>query len=117
MNNAARSALTWVGRLCLLAIPFVFISGLTWPQGIRPLDPVLCPSGLTLDSVQDPGEGTISRITSYEVTCTSTDRLTVVTGKVFAVMGGLFLLAGAAYVTRDRLTAEYRAPAGVPTRR
>ncbi len=117
MNNAARLTLTWVGRLCLLAIPFVFISGLTWPQGIRPLDPVLCPSGLTLNKVEDPGEGTISRITSYEVVCESTDRLTVVTGKIFAVMGGLFLLAVAAYVLRERLTAEYRAPSSVPTRR
>lgn len=117
MNNAARLTLTWVGRLCLLAIPFVFVSGLTWPQGIRPLDPILCPSGLTLDSVEDPGEGTVSRITSYEVVCRSDDRLTVVTGKVFAVMGGLFVLAVAAYVLRERLIADYRAPTPVPTRR
>lgn len=117
MNNAARLALTWLGRLCLLAIPFVFVCGLTWPQGIRPLDPVLCPSGLTLDKVEDPGEGTVSRITSYEVVCRSSDRLSVVTGKVFAVMGGFFALAVAAYVLRERLTAEYRAPTPVPTRR
>ncbi|MBX3284241.1 MAG: hypothetical protein KF703_02770 [Actinobacteria bacterium] len=117
MDSAARSALTWVGRLCLLAIPFVFISGLAWPQGIRALDPVLCPSGLSIDKVEDPGEGTISRITSYEVVCRSADRLTVVTGKVFAVMGGLFLLAVAAYLLRERITPAFRAPAQVPTRR
>lgn len=116
MNNAARLTLTWVGRLCLLAIPFVFISGLAWPQGIRPLDPVVCPSGLTIDKVEDPGEGTISRVTSYEVVCESTDRLTVVTGKIFAVMGALFVLAVGAYLLRDRLTAEYRAPTSAPTR-
>ena len=117
MNNAARLVLTWVGRLCLLAIPFVFICGLTWPQGIRALDPVVCPAGLSIDSVEDPGEGTISRITSYEVVCTSSDRLTVVTGKIFAVMGGLFALAVAAYVLRDRLTAEYKAPTTERTHR
>lgn len=111
MNDAARSILTWVGRLCLLAIPFVFISGLTWPEGIRPLDPVLCPADLSVDKVEDPGEGTVSRITSYEVVCRSDDRLTVVTGKVFAVMGGLFLVAVAAYLLRERITPEFRAPA------
>ena len=110
MNNAARLGLTWVGRLCLLAIPFVFISGLAWPQGIRPLDPLVCPAGLTLDKVEDPGEGTISRITSYEVVCNSSDRVTVVTTKIFAVMGGLFLVAVGAYTLRERLTAQYRSP-------
>jgi hypothetical protein len=110
MNNAARLTLTWVGRLCLIAIPFVFISGLTWPQGLRPLDPVLCPDGLTVDKVLDPGEGTVSRITTYEVRCTSPDQLTVITGKVLAVMGGLFLLAVAAYLIRERITPEFRAP-------
>jgi hypothetical protein len=113
--NAVRLLLTWIGRLCLLAIPFVFISGLAWPQGIRPLDPVVCPAGLTIDKVEDPGEGTISRITSYEVICDSSDRLTVVTGRIFAVMGGLFLLAVGAYVLRNALTPEYRSPATVPS--
>jgi hypothetical protein len=115
MNNAVRLLLTWVGRVCLLAIPFVFISGLAWPQGIRPLDPVVCPAGLTIDKVEDPGEGTISRITSYEVICESSDRLTVVTGRVFAVMGGLFLLAVGAYLLRNALTPEYRSPTSVPS--
>lgn len=113
--NAVRLLLTWIGRLCLLAIPFVFISGLAWPQGIRPLDPVVCPAGLTIDKVEDPGEGTISRITSYEVICDSSDRLTVVTGRIFAVMGGLFLLAVGAYVLRNALTPEYRSPTTVPS--
>lgn len=115
MNNAARSALTWLGRICLLAIPFVFIAGLTWPQGIRPLDPIVCPAGLTIDKVEDPGEGTISRITSYEVVCESSDRLTVVTGRIFAIMGGLFLLAVGAYALRNRLTPEFRSPTSAPT--
>lgn len=115
MNNAARLILTWLGRLCLLAIPFVFVCGLLWPPGIRPLDPVLCPAGLTLDKVVDPGEGTISRITSYEVVCQSADRLTVVTGKIFATMAVLFAMAVLAYVLRNRITASYRAPSSVQT--
>ncbi len=104
MDSAARLLLTWLGRLCLLAIPVVFVLAVARPQSLRPVDAVLCPagqqveaSGPRLDSIRDD----LGRLTTV---CTSSDLLTDVTRRVYAVMGAAFLGAVAAYTLRARIT-------------
>ena len=109
--NAARVICTWLARLCLLAVPVIIICALAHPAALSPLDPVVCPAGLTLDNRSGhpaTGEATSS---PYRVVCESSSRLVDVTGKVLAVTGVFFLLAVGFYVLRNRLTPpEFKAP-------
>lgn len=115
--NAARVACTWLGRICLLAIPFIIICALVYPAGLAPLDQVVCPEGLTLDKRTNVTADDESSISSHRIVCVSSDRLVVVTGKLIAVTAVFFLLAVGFYLLRSRITpAELKAPPTHQTR-
>lgn len=79
------------------------------PSALSPLDPLVCPEGLTLDNRTGHPPSGEAASSPYRVVCESSSRLVDVTGKVLAVTGVFFLLAVGFYVLRDRITpAEFQ---------
>jgi len=111
MSTPGRTILTWLGRLFLVAIPYVIVANLFFPAGIAPLDPVACPSGTTIETHADRLEVARKFTSSYAMVCTSNDRLVDATHRLYGILAVLFLLAVAAYVLRNRITPpDLRAP-------
>lgn len=104
MHTPGRTFLTWLGRVSLLAIPYVVLCNLFFPTGIQPLDPVACPSGLTIETRADELSAARSVTSSYALVCTSPTRLVDATDRLVAIVAVLVLLSVAAYVLRNRLT-------------
>ncbi|QXC59206.1 hypothetical protein KSP35_12370 [Aquihabitans sp. G128] len=115
MNTPGRTALTWLGRIFLLAIPYVLVANLLFPAGIAPLSPVLCPDGLTVETNGDRVEVARDLTSPVAVICTSENRLAEGTNRLYGTVGVFFLVAVAAYAVRNRLTPKVTGP-GTPAR-
>ncbi|CAN5509634.1 hypothetical protein BH10ACT1_BH10ACT1_12120 [soil metagenome] len=104
MSSPGRTLLTWLGRVFLLAIPYVLLCNLFFPTGIQFLDPVACPSGLSIETRGDELEAARSVTSSYALVCTSNTRLVDATDRLGGILALFFLLAVVAYVVRNRIT-------------
>lgn len=100
MTSPARSILTWVGRLLLLAVPVIILCGLFRPEAIQVLDRAICDDGLTLDADGHDADTPFDN----RAICVSPFTIVDATGRLFAVAGLSFVLAVAAYSLRSRVT-------------
>lgn len=100
MTSPARSILTWIGRLFLLAVPVIVLCGLYRPQAVQVLDRVVCDDGLVLDAeANDPDTPFDNRSI-----CQSSTTIVDSTGRLLAVAGVSFVLAVGTYSLRSRIT-------------
>lgn len=103
MHKFGIRALTWVGRLFLLAIPYVFVCNLLLPAGIAPASPLICPSGTTIETRAKELDRARDLTSRYAVICSSEKRLAVRTHRLIGETAILFPLAVGAYVLRSRI--------------
>lgn len=98
-HATGRLALTWLGRLFLLAIPFVVGCSLFYPKPVRFLDDVICrdDTAITVRG-NDPDTPFDNR-----VSCESEVLLEDGTPRVFAFAGGCVLAAAVCYTFRGHL--------------
>lgn len=92
--------LGWVGRILMIAAPLVIVVGLTYPDRISFLEPVLCENQTSLGVDRgDPDTPLDNR-----VTCSSAVRLEDVTEQL-AFVGLAALIGGScAFLIRAKLT-------------
>ena len=116
MSSAGRTrsngqvALTWLGRLFLLAVPFIIICAFFNPKPIQFLDTIACDKGLSLQVQEnDPQQPFDNR-----VACESETVLTDATGRIFGIAGASFLLASGCYALRSRITPRSLSAPRVP---
>ena len=98
-HTTGRLALTWLGRLFLLAIPFVVGCSLFYPKPVRFLDDVICRDDTSITARGgDPDSPFDNR-----VSCESEVLLEDGTPRVFAFSGVCLLAAAACYSFRGHL--------------
>ena len=71
MTSLPRTLLRWIGTFLILALVFLFAANLFYPPALKPLSPVLCPSGTTVetnDRILDPARRASDR---HRIWCSS----------------------------------------------
>jgi hypothetical protein len=107
MTRTVATGLRWLGRLLVLAAPYVLVCAFFLPAGVQFLNPVVCPEGLELDNARFGGRFQPDN-ERLELVCTSPtasvsaarEVLLVAVGLVAA---GLACFALAQRVGRDRI--------------
>lgn len=111
MRKTSAVILKWVGRLLLVAVPFVILSALFWPRGVQVLNPLVCDTGQHLDNrslVATDDGGTTS---SIELVCRVGGTTVNVTAQILLVVAVMVALAFVALTLSNRIShPRYRVP-------
>ena len=105
MRKAGAWATKWIGRLVLVAVPYVVLCTLFLPRAVQPLNPLLCASGEHLDNHSVVVGGTTSNGAdkSLAMVCREGGTEVNVTAKVLAFIGVLIIVAFASFTLSARL--------------
>jgi hypothetical protein len=105
MRRAGAWLTKWVGRLAVVAVPFVILSALFAPRLVQPLNRVMCDPKQHLDNHSYVSGGTTSEGAnkSLELVCRQGGTTVNVTAKVVAFVGALIIVAFACFSLSSRL--------------
>jgi hypothetical protein len=108
-----RRLLTWLLRALLVLIPYVIICGLYVPQGIQPLNALVCNPGAHLDQQRTHRSEVRWPDDRIDLVCESDTRAANASGSVTLVVVVLAALALATFEVRRRSTPrQLSAPSG-----
>ena len=111
MRKTSAVILKWIGRLLLIAVPYVILASLFAPRGVQFLNPVVCEKGQQLDNRSIVATGDGHTASSIELVC-RVDRATVnVTARILLIVAVLVAGAFVAFAYSSRLSnPRYRVP-------
>ena len=99
-HSSGQVILTWLGRLFLLAVPFVIAFSFFFPRPVQFLNPVACDPGLSLQVQDNKADWPFDN----GVRCGSDQLRVDATGRVIAIAGISFVVAVGCYMLRARIT-------------
>lgn len=116
MAQTGATVVQWLGRILILAVPYVLVCAFFLPAGIQFLNPVVCPEGLELDNARFGGRFQAGN-ERLELVCTNANA-SVSAAQDILLLVGLLLVSGLAcfWVAQRVGRQRMHAPAG-PTLR
>lgn len=113
--RAGRALLGWIALLAALVAVAALVSGLFFPPGLRAVEKVICPAGMTVQASGDNLDASRRSSTAerYSQYCSSTNpsRMKDMTARWVMFIVGLLVSSGLSLFLRARLTPpRLRAP-------
>lgn len=109
MRKEGARVTKWLGRLLLVAVPYVILCALFAPRGVQVLNQVICQPKQHLDNhsfVQGGGAVDTGANRSIELVCRQGAYTVNVTAKLLAFVGVLIIVAFASFTLSSRLARE-----------
>jgi hypothetical protein len=113
MNKTAAAVLRWVGRILVLAVPYLLVCAFFLPSGIQFLNPVMCPEPLHLDNGAYVGPSKPDNA-KLELVCTGPEGTQSAGHKVLLLSASLITLALVAFYFAQRSSRIVYRPPSVP---
>jgi hypothetical protein len=113
MHPTAALILRWLGRILILAVPYVLVCAFFLPSGIQFLNPVMCPEPLHLDNGRYLGNDKPQNA-KLELVCTGPAGSSSAGHKVLLLSATLITLGLVAFYFAQRSTRVVYRPPSVP---
>jgi hypothetical protein len=116
MAQTVATVIRWLGRILILAVPYVLVCAFFLPAGIQFLNPVVCPEGLVLDNARFGGRFQADN-QRLELVCTSANASVSAAQDILLIVAVLLAAGLACFYLAQRIGRQrMHAPVG-PTLR
>ncbi|MCU1355514.1 MAG: hypothetical protein JWM89_932 [Acidimicrobiales bacterium] len=107
MRKYGATSTKWIGRLLLLAVPYILVCGFFAPRGVQFLNEPICDPGQHLDNRGAvPSDANPDTTNSIELTCKSDQLIVNATGRILTVCAVLVAASLGFFLTSNRMTVR-----------